>query len=131
MITITTTDNHDLDMQILSYAQAGARILGFDQLLVSPLILHITLESSQYLTDVDDEFCYGMCTEQVDGEILIQIAIDEADPLLTLAHELVHVRQSLRWDYEFCEAEAEALEGPIAEAIAAYCTQDDYRRGDV
>jgi len=131
MISITSTDNVELDMQILSYATAGARILGFDRLLGFDNSLHITLESSEYLTDVGEEFCYGMCTEGEEGEILIQIAIDEADPLLTLAHELVHVRQSLRWDYEFCEAEAEAMEGPLAEAIAAYCTQETVRRGDI
>lgn len=51
-----------------------------------------------------------------DNEIDVEIeeTLDDEEKLITLCHEMVHVRQAARGDKVFCEKEAEFLEEILA-----------------
>ena len=51
-----------------------------------------------------------------DNEIDVELeeTLDDKEQLLTLCHEMVHVRQAARGDEAFCEKEAEFLEEILA-----------------
>jgi len=59
-----------------------------------------------------DDNALGWCYDMLDGEIDIELeeSLDDPTKILTLCHEMVHVRQAYRGDEEFCEHEANKLE---------------------
>ena len=59
-----------------------------------------------------DDNAMGWCYDILDGEIDIELeeTLDDPTKILTLCHEMVHVRQAYRGDEKFCEREANKLE---------------------
>jgi hypothetical protein len=59
-----------------------------------------------------DDNALGWCYDMLDGAIDIELeeSLDDPTKILTLCHEMVHVRQAYRGDEKFCEREANKLE---------------------
>ena len=76
-------------------------------------LLDATVEVNQ--VDLADEFAYGFCQVDNDGEFLIHIHndLDQKEYITTLIHELVHVKQTQQGlkDDEMRESEAYFWEG--------------------
>ena len=68
-----------------------------------------TVEVNQ--VDLRDEFAYGFCQVDNDGEFLIHIHNDLSrdDYMITLIHELVHVKQTLTGLMDHNRREEEAV----------------------
>lgn len=73
--------------------------------------LEVTIDIQKSL----DNFATGYCIQDAAREFIIELKLDTLDcMLMTLAHELVHVRQFIQ-KKELCEDEAYALEGVLFE----------------
>ena len=80
-------------------------------------LLDATVEVNQ--VDLREEFAYGFCQVDNDGEFLIHIHndLDQREYITTLIHELVHVKQTQQGlkDDEMRESEAYELENKLYE----------------
>lgn len=73
--------------------------------------LEVTIDIQSSL----DNFATGYCLQDAPREFIIELKLDTLDcMLMTLAHELVHVRQFIQ-KKELCEDEAYELEGILFE----------------
>jgi len=56
-------------------------------------------------------WCYDIFDNEADIEL--EITMDREKTILTLCHEMVHVKQADRGDDEFCEEEAHRMESQL------------------
>ena len=111
-LTVSTNVTCEKSEYILATVSYMTRMLGLWDRAAN---IHVVVETGEVLKDTDNWM--GCCDEvDEDGEVLIRVAgLDGDEFAVTLAHELVHARQTLRGQ-PFDEGDTYALEAGLAVA---------------